>query len=201
MRFIKYLILENKTKMFLLLIASIFSFFALTLPKDSIIKRSFLTKFDTPQNRTVIMFVDSDGNYHTKSFNYDEYKLLNPNTIQYRSSNGFLLASQIFSVLIFLVLICVTIWGDEDHNWNITKCKINSTLHKISVDVENTQSGTFYYYYIKNKLIIKSSRKLSSGSSDLTGAVKSYLDYPKLCLDYEGTTSRKRDNKLSQILN
>ena len=201
MRFIKYLLLENKAKVVFLTIAIILSYFSLTLPNYKAYNRTFLSKFDAPQNRTVIMYVDGGGNFETKCFENGEFKLINSNTLQYDRSDGFVFASQIFSVLIFLVLIGVTIWGDEDHNWNITKCRINSSLHKISVDVEHVQNDTFYYYYIKNKLIIKSQRKLSSKSDDLYNAVKSYLEFPKLCLDYEGTTSKKRDNKLSKILN
>ena len=201
MRFIKYLLLENKAKVVFLTIAIILSYFSLTLPNYKAYNRTFLSKFDAPQNRTVIMYVDGGGNFETKCFENGEFKLINSNTLQYDRSDGFVFASQIFSVLIFLVLIGVTIWGDEDHNWNITKCRINSALHKISVDVEHVQNDTFYYYYIKNKLIIKSQRKLSSKSDDLFNAVKAYLEFPKLCLDYEGTTSKKRDNKLSKILN
>ena len=201
MRFIKYLLLENKAKVVFLTIAIILSYFSLTLPNYKAYNRTFLSKFDAPQNRTVIMYVDGGGNFETKCFENGEFKLINSNTLQYDRSDGFVFASQIFSVLIFLVLIGVTIWGDEDHNWNITKCRINSALHKISVDVEHVQNDTFYYYYIKNKLIIKSQRKLSSKSDDLYNAVKAYLEFPKLCLDYEGTTSKKRDNKLSKILN
>ena len=201
MRFIKYLLLENKAKVVFLTIAIILSYFSLTLPNYKAYNRTFLSKFDAPQNRTVIMYVDGGGNFETKCFENGEFKLINSNTLQYDRSDGFVFASQIFSVLIFLVLIGVTIWGDEDHNWNITKCRINSSLHKISVDVEHVQNDTFYYYYIKNKLIIKSQRKLSSKSDDLFNAVKAYLEFPKLCLDYEGTTSKKRDNKLSKILN
>lgn len=201
MRFIKYLLLENKAKVVFLTIAIILSYFSLTLPNYKAYNRTFLSKFDAPQNRTVIMYVDGNGNFETKCFENGEFKLINSNTLQYDRSDGFVFVSQIFSVLIFLVLIGVTIWGDEDHNWNITKCRINSALHKISVDVEHVQNDTFYYYYIKNKLIIKSQRKLSSKSDDLFNAVKAYLEFPKLCLDYEGTTSKKRDNKLSKILN
>ena len=201
MRFIKYLLLENKAKVVFLTIAIILSYFSLTLPNYKAYNRTFLSKFDAPQNRTVIMYVDGGGNFETKCFENGEFKLINSNKLQYDRSDGFVFVSQIFSVLIFLVLIGVTIWGDEDHNWNITKCRINSSLHKISVDVEHVQNDTFYYYYIKNKLIIKSQRKLSSKSDDLFNAVKAYLEFPKLCLDYEGTTSKKRDNKLSKILN
>ena len=201
MRFIKYLLLENKAKVVFLTIAIILLYFSLTLPNYKAYNRTFLSKFDAPQNRTVIMYVDGGGNFETKCFENGEFKLINSNTLQYDRSDGFVFVSQIFSVLIFLVLIGVTIWGDEDHNWNITKCRINSALHKISVDVEHVQNDTFYYYYIKNKLIIKSQRRLSSKSDDLFNAVKAYLEFPKLCLDYEGTTSKKRDNKLSKILN
>ena len=175
MRFIKYLLLENKAKVVFLTIAIILSYFSLTLPNYKAYNRTFLSKFDAPQNRTVIMYVDGGGNFETKCFENGEFKLINSNTLQYDRSDGFVFASQIFSVLIFLVLIGVTIWGDEDHNWNITKCRINSALHKISVDVEHVQNDTFYYYYIKNKLIIKSQRKLSSKSDDLFNAVKAYL--------------------------
>lgn len=201
MRFIKYFILENRTKMVFLTIAIVLGYFGLTLPNKETIERSFLGKFDAPQNHTVILYVDGNANFETKCFENGEFKLIDTNTLQYEESNGFLIASRIFSILIFIIMLCVTIWGDEDHNWNITECRINSALHKISVDVEHVQNDTFYYYYIKNKLIIKSQRKLSSKSDDLYNAVEAYLEFPKLCLDYEGTTSKKRDNKLSKILN
>lgn len=201
MRFIKYFILENRTKMVFLTIAIVLGYFGLTLPNKETIERSFLSKFDAPQNRTVILYVDGNANFETKCFENGEFKLIDTNTLQYEESNGFLIVSRIFSILIFIILLCVTVWGDDDHDWGISKCRINNTFHKVSIDVEHVQNDTFYYYYIKNKLIIKSQRKLSSKSDDLYNAVKEYLEFPKLCLDYEGTTSKKRDNKLSKILN
>jgi hypothetical protein len=201
MNFIKYLILENKTKMVFLTISIILLYIGLTLPIKTNKETSFLSKFDVPQNRTVIVFVDENGNFQTKLFTNGDFKLINQSTLEYKETNGVVVASRIFAGALLIVLLCVTIWGDDEHNWNFTKCQIKSIIHKISVDVENHANGKFYYYYIKNKLIIKSDRKLSSGSDDLTRSVKSYLEYPKLCLDYEGTTSRKRDNKLTQILN
>ena len=79
MRFIKYLLLENKAKVDFLTIAIILSYFSLTLPNYKAYNRTFLSKFDAPQNRTVIMYVDGGGNFETKCFENCEFKLINSN--------------------------------------------------------------------------------------------------------------------------
>jgi hypothetical protein len=195
-RFLKNLLIENKFKSILILVCALSLHFHLNQPYSEKSEKTFYSKFKFPQDTTATVYIipdKSDAGFTLIKLKKSEHSS-SGNKITYQTPNGFFWLPTIMGSLCLIILLGMTIWGDEDHNWNVQKCLIKSHLRSIGFEVENST----YFYHLNGKVIYKGAQKPSSG--DLIKGVKNFIEHSNLLENFEGTTQKKRNNKLDKIL-
>jgi hypothetical protein len=136
-----------------------------------------------------------EGSRTYKVLHFDKDQIISPDGYITTKDNTsfFLILAWFCFIVLFIVLFISSIINDADSNWNFSGvwCDV---LYK---DIVCEKEGNTYYYIIDNKLLSKSQTQSFGFSSIL----ENYIDNPNLFMDFEGTTQRKRNNKLDKILN
>jgi hypothetical protein len=196
LRFFKNLIIQNRFKSILVPICILMFYFHLTLPHSVTNKKTFYTKFSLPEDTTHTVYLipdNTESEFSTKKLKNSEHTVIG-NGITYTNSNPAFWGSAILGFLCLILLLGMTIWGDEDHNWEVRKCLTKSYIKSIGFELENS----IYYYHLRGKLIYKGSQKPSFG--DLKKGIENFIDHSNLLEKFEGTTQKKRNSKLDKIL-
>lgn len=171
-------------------------YFHLTLPHSVTTEKTFYTKFQFPEDTTQTVYLipdNTESGFSTKKLKKSEHTIIG-NVVTYTGSNPPFWASTVFGFLCLILLFGMTIWGDEDHNWEVRKCLTKSYIKSIGFEVENS----IYYYHLRGKLIYKGAQKPSS--SDLKKGIENFIEHSNLLENFEGTTQKKRNSKLDKIL-
>ncbi len=106
--------------------------------------------------------------------------------VEYRTDYTFIFLI-VASSLLFLIVVVMTLYPDEEVNWDFKWSRTKSMVKKVDLEIEDN----IYYYYVKDRLIHKSDLRLTE--HEVRRHLKNYISTPNLYPKIKTKAMQRRD--------